>query len=49
MNQTVETYLRYCINYNQKNKIQLLLMTQIVLNNRKVSVTEKSVFYTNYE
>ena len=48
MNQTLEIYLRYYMNHSQKNWIQLLLMTQLTLNNRIITVIGKLVFYTNF-
>ena len=48
-NQTLETYLRYYINYSQGNQIQLLLIAQLALNNIKTTVIGFSVFYVNYD
>ena len=37
------------MNYSQNNWIQLLSMAQLILNNRTVTATEKSLFYANYK
>ena len=47
-NQTLKIYLRYYMNHSQKNWIQLLPMAQLTLNNKTLTVTGKSVFYTNF-
>ena len=48
-NQSLETYLRYYINYSQKNQVQLLLITQLILNNKTATLIGQSLFYANYE
>ena len=48
-NQTLKIYLRHYINHSQKNWIQLLSMAQLILNNRTVTATEESAFYTNFD
>ena len=47
-NQTLEIYLRYYVSYSQKSWVYLLLMTQLVLNNRIVTIIKESVFFANF-
>ena len=37
------------MSYSQKNWIQLLLMTQVTYNNKKIITTRQILFYGNYE
>ena len=48
INQSLETCLHHYINHSQKNWIKLLLMTQLVLNNKKAIIIEKSLYYVNH-
>ena len=48
MNQILETYLHYYVNYNQWNCLQLLLMVQLVLNNRTIITIDETAFYANH-
>ena len=47
INQTIEQYLRYYLNYEQDNWVKLLPMAQFTFNN-STSVTRISPFYTNF-
>ena len=48
MNQTLEQYLRHYVNYSQRNWVQLLPIAELALNNRTLTATGESAFYTNY-
>jgi hypothetical protein len=48
LNQTIKQYLRYYINYQQDNWIELLLTAQLAYNNTVISTTDISPFFANY-
>jgi hypothetical protein len=47
-NQTLETYLRTFINYNQNDWYSLLPLAEFAYNNSVTQATELTPFYTNY-
>ena len=49
LNQIVEQYLRYYVNYQQDNWVVLLSMTQFTYNNSTQASTGISSFQTEYE
>ena len=48
LNQTMKQYLRYYVNYQQTNWIELLPVTQLAYNSAATETTEVSSFYANY-
>jgi hypothetical protein len=48
VNQTLETYLRTFINYNQDDWYSLLPLVEFAYNNPITQVTQLTPFYTNY-
>jgi hypothetical protein len=48
LNQIMEQYLRYYINYQQDNWVKLLLTAQLTYNNTVISTIGISSFFTNY-
>lgn len=48
MNQVVEAYLRYYINYQQNNWVKLLPLAKFAYNSSTTKTTKKTLFYTNY-
>jgi hypothetical protein len=48
LNQIMEQYLRYYVNYQQDNWVKLLLTAQLAYNNTATSTTGISPFFTNY-
>lgn len=48
LNQIIEIYLRYYVNYQQNNWIKLLSMREIVYNESKNTSINMILYYTNY-
>src|SRR5207248_10180255 len=48
LNQTLEQYLRYYINYRQDNWVTLLPLAEFAYNSATTETTKVSPFYTNY-
>ena len=48
INQILEVYLRYYVNYAQDNQVSLLLIAQLALNNHYTDTTRISLFYANF-
>lgn len=48
INQIVEQYLRFYLNYQQDNWVELLPLAQFAYNSARTSTTEKSPFFANY-
>ena len=48
MNQTVETFLRIYIDFDQRNWVKLLLITEFVINNKDEASTGVSPFFLSY-
>ena len=49
MNQTLKQYLKCYINYKQNDWIQLLLITQLIINNATTRIISVLSFFANYE
>ncbi len=45
MNQNVELYIHIFSNYSQDNRANLLLMTELIMNNNNSVFTEVSLFF----
>ena len=48
MNQELEQYLQFFINYKQKNWSEWLVIIKFAVNNKIYSVTKVSLFIANY-
>ena len=48
LNQVLEQFLRYYVNYEQTNWVELLPAAQIVYNSAVISITGVSPFFANY-
>ena len=48
LNQTMEVYLRYYVNYQQNDQVDILLIVQFVYNSIVTETTKISLFYANY-
>ena len=48
MNQELEQYLRFFIDYRQKDQLEWLALAEFVINNKIYSVTKMSLFIANY-
>lgn len=48
INQIVEQYLRFYLNYQQDNWVELLPLAQFAYNSARTSTTEQSPFFANY-
>jgi len=48
MNQELEQYLRFFVNYRQKNWLEWLVSAEFVINNKAYSMTKVSLFIVNY-
>src|SRR3954453_2202561 len=48
LNQTLEQYLRFYVNYQQNNWVELLPVAQLAYNGTATSTTGVSPFYANY-
>jgi hypothetical protein len=48
VNQTLETYLRTCINYDQDDWYSLLPLPEFAYNNSVTQATQLTPFYNNY-
>jgi len=49
MNQKLEQYLRFFVNYRQKNWLEWLVSAEFVINNKAYSMTKVSLFIVNYD
>ena len=49
MNQELEQYLRFFVNYRQKNWLEWLVSAEFVINNKAYSMTKVSLFIVNYD
>ena len=49
LNQTIEQYLQCYLDYEQKNWVQLLLLTQFAYNSLKNITIGFTFFFANYE
>ena len=47
MNQTVETFLRIYIDFDQRNWVKLLFLTEFVINNKNVVSTGINLFFSH--
>jgi hypothetical protein len=48
INQTIETYLRYYVNYKQDNWVSLLPLAQFAYNSAELEGTGVTPFYANF-
>ena len=48
MNQELEQYLRFFINYRQKDQLEWLTLAEFIVNNKVYLATKVSLFITNY-
>ena len=48
VNQTLETYLRTFVNYDQNDWLSLLLLAECAYNNSITKATKMTPFYANY-
>ena len=48
MNQELEQYLRFFIDYRQKNWLEWLVSAEFAINNKVHSITKISLFIANY-
>ena len=48
MNQKLEQYLRFFVDYKQKDWPEWLVLAEFVINNKVHSTTKVSLFITNY-
>ena len=48
INQIIEQYLQYYINYEQNNWVIFLSMAQFAFNNAVHTTTRETLFYANY-
>ena len=49
INQELEQYLQFFVNYRQKNWSEWLVFTEFVVNNKTYLATKVSLFMANYE
>ena len=49
MNQELEQYLRFFVNYKQKNQPKWLATTEFAVNNKVYIATKTSLFMVNYK
>ena len=49
INQKLEQYLQFFVNYRQKNQPKWLVIAEFVVNNKIYSVTNMSLFMVNYD
>ena len=49
INQELEQYLQFFVNYRQKNQSEWLVFTEFVVNNKTYLATKVSLFMANYE
>jgi len=48
MNQELEQYLRFFVNYRQKDWLEWLVLAEFVINNKTYLTTKVSLFMANY-
>ena len=48
MNQTVETFLRIYIDFDQRNWVKFLFITEFVINNKNAVSTRVNLFFHGY-
>ena len=48
MNQELEQYLQFFVDYRQKNQLEWLVIAELIVNNKIHSTTEMSSFIVNY-
>ena len=48
MNQTVETFLRIYVDFNQRNWVKLLFITEFVINNKNAASTGITPFFLSH-
>ena len=49
MNQELEQYLQFFVDYRQKNWLEWLVIAKFVVNNKTYSATKVSLFMANYK
>ena len=49
MNQELEQYLQFFVDYRQKNQLEWLVIAEFVVNNKMYLATKMSLFIVNYE
>ena len=47
-NQELEQYLRFFVNYRQKNQLEQLVLVEFIINNKTYSITKVFLFIANY-